>query len=100
MGGGLWGQTPPKKFYFQNCTKKMVFSVKNIFLIGGLDKKIQPLEVAHIRMLISHWLRYLSEILLHFHDSQPFSFPVFKNLQNRVKIGQAMSKSVRSSNFF
>ena len=37
----------------------MVFSVKNTFLIGGLDKKIQPLEVAHIRMLISHWLRYL-----------------------------------------
>ena len=78
----------------------MVFSVKNTFLIGGLDKKIQPLEVAHIRMLISHWLRYLSKILLHCHDSQPFSFPIFKNLQNRVKIGRAMSKNVRSSNFF
>ena len=78
----------------------MVFSVKNTFLIGGLDKKIQPLEVAHIRMLISHWLRYLSKILLHCHDSQPFSFTIFKNLQNRVKIGRAMSKNVRSSNFF
>ena len=53
----------------------MVFSVKNIFLIGGLDKKIQPLEVAHIRMLISHWLRYLSNFSLHYHDSQPLSFP-------------------------
>ena len=73
---------------------------ENSFLIGVSDKKLWPLKVAYVRMLISHWLRYLSKILLHCHDSQPFSFPIFKNLQNRVKIERAMSKNVRSSNFF
>ena len=96
---GAFGAKPPQKNFMPKIILNGV-SCERIFLIGGLTKKIQPLEVAHIRMLISHWLRYLSKILLHCHDSQPFSFPIFKNLQNRVKIERAMSKNVRSSNFF
>ena len=55
-------------------SKNIVIHEKK-FWIGGWSKKIQPLEVAHIRVLISHWLRNLANFFSQFHDSQPFSFP-------------------------
>ena len=45
-------------------------------------------------LLISHWSRVISEILLHFHNSQPLVFQNGMTLENRVKIDGAMSKNI------
>ena len=82
--GALGAKFLKKKFMSKTYSKNMAFH-ENSFLIGVSDKKLWPLKVAYVRVLISHWLRNLAEIFFQFHNSQPFSFP--KWYDNR-KLGQ------------
>ena len=72
--GGARGPNSAPKIFCPKMFSKSIDLHERIFLIGDAAKKLLPLKVAHVRVLISHWSRNLAEIFLQFLNCQPFSF--------------------------